>query len=151
MTKQAYRREHKKLETERAQLQASLEKVRQKLAALELVWTEIFDHNQSTPGDEYSGKPDDDNGSINTSSTVAAANANANGHTGEWVEAAVQHFDNEFGVREVIAHIKAEHPDFEVNRSTVAGRLAKLVDERRLVRITAGKGRTPSCFRRVPA
>ena len=138
-----YRRTKRELEAELEIARDTLAKVESKVAALDLLWKEHFckpQPTESTP-EHASQVP------ANTNEKIAVFNGQAQ----SLIDEATNEFSENFGVREVEKRIQANHPDKTVNRTTIAGRLRKLVDDGRLQLIEAGQGRRPGKFRRIQA
>jgi len=134
-----YRRTRKGFEDELHIAEEALAKVQAKIAALDLVWTEHFSKG-------HCGEPVQSNGgdgSVGGDSKTLVVNGLAQ----ILIDAAADRLTGNFGVKEVEAEIRSQHPDKVVNKTTIAGRLRKLVDEGRIELVEAGQGRRPGKFR----
>lgn len=150
MKKSEYRRERNKLAAQQAELQGALDGVVKRVAALDLVWSEVF--NSGSADTAYDNDSTASGGDqANVQHNGAQHVVTANGHTGEYVVAAVKTFDSVFGVREVIEQIQAAHSAVSVNRSTVASKLSQLAEDGLLSVVEPGRGRRPGSFKRVSA
>lgn len=149
MRKSEYRRERKKLLDEQDKLQIALDAATKRLAALDLVWSDIFKGGEPEPVEAFVG-----NGHVVmpvATTHVIAERVNANGHTAEYVVEAVQKMSGEFGVKDILARIHTDHPSLQVNPKTVANKLGKMAEKNQIVITLAGSGRRPSVFERTPA
>ena len=70
-----------------------------------------------------------------------------NGHAQELIDTVATKMSGEFGVREIEECIHAQFDAVTVNRTTIAGRLRKLVDLNKIELIQQGVGHRPSKFR----
>lgn len=145
MKKGDYKREHKKLTEQKHKLQADLAAIDRRLTALEVVWTEVFNHNPSECPElsetNIDVVPDDD--------SFGVRKVPANGHTAQYVEEAVEAITTQFKVKDVIDSIQKAHPNVTVNNSTVAGKLTNLVDKNKIKVIQKGVGRTPAMYEKT--
>lgn len=129
-----YRREREKLGADKSRLAQELAEVAAKIDALDLVWTTIF--NAKPPESAPTDLPDLADSSVNNLSVASL------------VIDVVGSLEGSFGVSEVESAIKERLPGVEVNRSTITGRLNKLVDAGQLTLIQRGAGRRASTFQR---
>jgi len=70
-----------------------------------------------------------------------------NGQAQSMIDEAACSMMGSFGVREIEGAIATRHPGKTVNRTTIAGRLRKLVDDGQLAQIVKGQGRRPGTFK----
>lgn len=127
MRETEYRRRRKQLETE-------LQVAKEKLTALDLLWKTHFSCEQ---GHENSASTDSD----------ASKTEIVNGQAQLLIDDAVASMAGDFGVKEIDATIQSRHAGKLVNRTTIAGRLRKLVDDGKIEQVQAGIGRRPGKFK----
>jgi hypothetical protein len=144
MRRTHYLRERGKLESRAKELRSELERIDRRIAALDVVWNEIF--NESI---ELVDAPAIDLG-LDEAST-SPLSAASNGAIGKVVENIVGGFSGDFGVKEVESAIITSQPDLVVDRTTIAGKLKKMSEEGRLELVIQGRGRRASSFRKVIA
>jgi hypothetical protein len=168
MRKPEYTRQRRQLEQERIAIADSLAKVDAKLAALDLVWNEIYMAGKGAcdgAPEAVAAAPASPT-SAETANNIAAPTQHAdhiedgqpagrevvrNGQAQEIIDeivAELAHEPTTFGVREIQGAIHRIYNDLTVNRTTIAGRLRKLADEGKIIVMAeAGAGRRPGKFR----
>ncbi|MGA2440572.1 MAG: hypothetical protein ABSH08_06415 [Tepidisphaeraceae bacterium] len=156
MRRTHYLRERKKLESWAKELRAELDRVDRRIAALDVVWNEIFNESAEQPKLVLM-MPDEELLDLTSTDSVGQTLENdpaqptvaSDGTIGKAIESVVSFFDGDFGVKEVESLIVAKHPALIVDRTTIAGKLRKMTKGGHLELVVQGRGRRPSSFRKA--
>lgn len=147
-------RERNKLEAKARELKAEIDAVMKRINALDVVWNEIFSKESGQPlppTPERETGPEievaDIHAKIPIETTTSPAAPPTNGAMGKLIDALAVGHVGDFGVKQIEAKILDEYPNAVLDRTTIAGRLKRLVDHGRLQLIEQGKGRKASVFR----